>query len=82
MFTVARTEETMNGMKPQLDAIITSSTKEISKGQEITPERQAILDRMREKLVAAYNETFSFQPLHLLLIGSTRRPIPKTKSTA
>jgi hypothetical protein len=68
LFAVTRTEETMNGMKPQLDAIITSSTKEISQGQEITPERQAILDRMRDKLVAAYNETFSFQPLHLLLI--------------
>jgi hypothetical protein len=68
MFTLAHTEETMNGMKPQLDAIITSSMKEVSQGKEITPERQAIMDRMREKLVAAYNETFSFDPLHLLLM--------------
>ena len=68
MFRLAHTEETMNGMKPQLDAIITSSTKDVAQGQEITPERQAVMDRMREKLVAAYNETFSFQPLHLLLI--------------
>jgi uncharacterized protein len=68
MFKLAHTEETMNGMKPQLDAIITSSMREVSQGQEITPERQAIMDRMRDKLVAAYNETFSFQPLHLLLI--------------
>jgi uncharacterized protein len=65
---LAHTEETMSGMKPQLDAIITSSMKEVSQGKEITPERQAIMDRMREKLVAAYNETFSFEPLHLLLI--------------
>ncbi len=68
LFTVTRTEETMNGMKPQLDAIISSSMKEVSQGKEITPERQAVMDRMHEKLVAAYNETFSFQPLHLLLI--------------
>ena len=40
----------------------------MAQGQEITPERQAVMDRMREKLVAAYDETFSFQPLHLLLI--------------
>jgi uncharacterized protein len=68
MFTLAHTEETMNGMKPQLDAIITSSMKEVSQGKEITPERQAVMDRMRDKLVAAYNDTFSFQPLQLLLM--------------
>jgi len=68
MFTLAHTEETMNGMKPQLDAIITSSMKEVSQGKEITPERQAVMDRMRDKLVAAYNETFSFQQLQLLLM--------------
>ena len=68
LFAVTRTEETMNGMKPQLDAIIASSTKEVSQGKELTPERQAIMDRMRDKLVAAYGETFSFQPLHLMLI--------------
>jgi hypothetical protein len=68
MFKLAHTEETMNSMKPQIDAIITSSTKEVSQGKEMTPERQAIVDRMRDKLVAAYNETFSFEPMHLLLI--------------
>jgi uncharacterized protein len=68
LFALAHTEETMNSMKPQLDAIISSSMKEVSQGKEITPERQAIIDRMREKLVAAYNGTFSFEPLHLLLI--------------
>jgi hypothetical protein len=68
MFKLAHTEETMNGMKPQIDAIIASSTKEVSQGKEMTPERQAVVDRMRDKLVAAYNETFSFEPMHLLLI--------------
>ena len=82
MFKLAHTEETMNGMKPQLDAIIASSTKQVSQGQEITPERRAIMDRMREKLAAAYNETFSFEPLHLRSYGPIRRLILKTKSTA
>ena len=68
MFTLARVEETMNGAKPQLEAIITSSLQEVSQGKQITPERQAVMDRMREKLVAAYNESFSFEPLHLILI--------------
>jgi len=68
MFALAHTQETMNGMKPQLDAIITSSMKEVSQGKEITPERQAIMDQMREKLVAAYDENFSYEPLHLMLM--------------
>jgi uncharacterized protein len=68
MFTLARSEETMNGMKPQLDAMIAASMKEVSHGKEITPERQAILDRMRDKIVAAYNETFGFESMQLILI--------------
>jgi uncharacterized protein len=68
LFTVTHTEETMNAMKPQLDAMIAAPMKEVSQGKEITPERQAVMDRMREKLVAAYNESFSFEPLHLLLM--------------
>src|SRR5271155_5763400 len=68
MFTLTRAEETMNGMKPQLDAMITASMKEVSHGKEITPERQAILDRMRDKIVAAYNETFGFESMQLILI--------------
>ncbi len=63
MFTLTRTEETMNGMKPQVDALIASSMKEVSQGQEITPERQAIMDRMREKIVAAYDDIFNYQSM-------------------
>jgi hypothetical protein len=68
LFTIAHTEETLKGMKPQLDAIIAASVKEVSQGQEMTPERQAIMDRMRERLVAAHNEAFSFEPLQRVLI--------------
>jgi hypothetical protein len=67
LFKLVHTEETMNAMKPQLDAILTSSTKEVSQGKEMTPERQAVMDRMRDKLVTAYNDSFSFEPLRRLL---------------
>jgi uncharacterized protein len=46
-------------MKPQMDAMVASSIKEASQGQTITPERQAVLDRMREKMVAAYDDAFN-----------------------
>jgi uncharacterized protein len=68
MFTLARTEETLNGMKPQLDAMITASMKEVSQGKEITPERQAILDRMRDKIMAAYHDAFGFESMQSMLM--------------
>jgi hypothetical protein len=45
--TLAHSQEVFSGMKPQMDAMIASSMKEASQGQIITPERHAVLDRMR-----------------------------------
>jgi uncharacterized protein len=64
--TLSHNQEVFNGMKPQLDAMITSSIKEASQGQTITPERQAVLDRMRTKMVAAFDESFNGETLQMV----------------
>ena len=72
--TLAHSQELFNGMKPQVDAMIASSLKEASQGQDITPERQAILDRMREKMQAAVGEFFNadaLQRLHVRVYQAT-----------
>jgi uncharacterized protein len=66
--TMAHTQEVFSGMKPQMDAMIASSMKEASQGQTITPERQAILDRMRAKMVAAFDESYNAQSMQMVML--------------
>jgi uncharacterized protein len=66
--TLSRSQEILRGMKPQMDAMISSSMKEASQGQTITPERQAVLDRMREKMVAAYDESINAQAMQMVML--------------
>jgi hypothetical protein len=63
---LSRAQETFNSVKPQIDAMISSSIKEASQGQTITPERQAILDRSRAKMIAAFDEYFNADALQAL----------------
>src|SRR3984957_7771109 len=66
--TLARSQEVFSGMKPQVDAMIASSMKEASQGQTITPERQAVLDRMRAKMGAAFDESYNAQSMQMVLL--------------
>jgi hypothetical protein len=66
--TLSRSQEIFRSMKPQMDAMISSSVKEASQGQTITPERQAVLDRMREKMVAAYDEAYNGQVMQMVML--------------
>jgi hypothetical protein len=66
--TLAHSQEIFSGMKPQMDAMIASAMKEASQGQVITPERQAILDRMRAKMVAAFDEFYNAQSMQMVMV--------------
>jgi hypothetical protein len=66
--TLVRSQEVFNGLKPQFESMISASVNEVSKGKAITPRRQAVIDRMREKMVAAFNESFNFESLQVITI--------------
>jgi uncharacterized protein len=68
LLTLTRSEEMLNGMKPQLNAMISASTNQVSRGNQATPERQAVIDRMREKMVAAFDESFNFQSIQMITL--------------
>jgi hypothetical protein len=66
--TLSRREEAYNSVKAQMDAIISSSVKEASNSQASTPEREAVLDRMRAKMVAACDETLNAQTMQMIMV--------------
>jgi|HubBroStandDraft_5_1064220.scaffolds.fasta_scaffold381492_1 hypothetical protein len=65
---LSRSQEMFKNMKPQMDAMINSSIKEASEGHTITPERQAVLDRMRDKMVAAYGDLMNAQAMQMVML--------------
>ncbi len=66
--TLARSQELFSGMKSQMDAMISSSMKEASQGQTMTPERQAVLDRMRARMTAAYDDALDAQAMQIVMV--------------
>jgi uncharacterized protein len=66
--TLSRREEVYNSVKAQMDAMINSSVKEASDSQASTPERQAVLDRMHAKMVAACDEVFNAQAMQMIMV--------------
>jgi hypothetical protein len=68
LLTLTRSEELVNGMKPQLNAMISDSINQVSRGNQATPERQAVVDRMREKMVAAFDESFNLESLQMITL--------------
>jgi uncharacterized protein len=65
--TLSRREEVYNSVKAQMDAMINSSLKEASNSQATTPEREAVLERMRAKMVAACDEAFNAQAMQMIM---------------
>jgi hypothetical protein len=53
----------LNEMKGQMDGFMSNALHSAQQGQTITPERQAILERMREKMTAAVNESLNWDNL-------------------
>jgi uncharacterized protein len=66
LLTLTRSEELINAMKPQLNAMISASMNQVSRGNQATPERQAVIDRMRAKMIAAFDESFNFQSMQMI----------------
>jgi uncharacterized protein len=50
-------------MKGQVAAMSNNATREALKGQDVTPERQAILDGMRQKISAATTDLLNWDNL-------------------
>jgi hypothetical protein len=67
-------QELYNGAKARIDAMVSSALKDASQGQVVTPERQAILDQMNTKMLAAIDEFFNadaLQRMHVRIYQAT-----------
>ena len=63
MLDLTNAKQMLDSVKGQMSAMMNSATQNATKGQTITPERQAILDRMRAKMAAVGTDMLNWDEL-------------------
>jgi hypothetical protein len=72
MLELTNAQQMLTSMKGQMTAMMNTAMQNATKGQTITPERQAILDRMSAKMSAAVTDMLSWDDLLPLYMRSFR----------
>ena len=63
MLELTNAQQIIAGMKGQMNALMNTTVQNATKGQTLTPERQAIIDRMTAKMSAAASDLLSWDTL-------------------
>lgn len=63
LLQVTNVRQLLDQMRGQMDGIMANAMQTAQKGQTLTPERQAILDRMRQKMAVAVGESLNWDTL-------------------
>jgi hypothetical protein len=63
LLQLTNARQLLDQVKGQMDALMSNAMQSAQQGQTITPERQAVLDRMRAKMAAAVNEALNWDTL-------------------
>jgi hypothetical protein len=63
MLELTNAQQMVAGMKGQMSAVMNTAMQNAMKGQTVTPERQAILDRMAAKMSAVVSEMLNWNAL-------------------
>jgi uncharacterized protein len=63
MLELTNARQLVDNMKGQVAALTNNATHEALKGQDVTPERQAILDRMQARIAAVTSDLLSWDTL-------------------
>lgn len=63
MLELTNAQQMLAGMKGQMNAMMNTAMQNATKGQTITPERQAVLDRMAAKMSAVVTDILNWDDL-------------------
>jgi hypothetical protein len=63
MLELTNAQQMIAGMKGQMTTMMNAGVQNAMRGQTLTPERQAVLDRMAAKMSAVFDEMLSWDAL-------------------
>jgi hypothetical protein len=72
LLTLINARQLLDQVKVQADAMFTAALRTAQQGQTPSPERQAILDRMKSKMAAVLSETLTWESLEAIYIRTYR----------
>lgn len=72
LLTLINARQLLDQMKAQVDTMMSAGMQAAQQGQTLTPERQAIVDRMKTKINAVMAETLNWEYLEPIYIRTYR----------
>jgi uncharacterized protein len=72
LLDLTNVRQLLDQMKAQLDSMMASAVHDAQQGQPSTPERQAVIDRMRSKMAGVVNEVLSWETLEPIYVRTYR----------
>jgi uncharacterized protein len=72
LLTLTNVRQLLDQMKAQFDSMIAAGMQAAQQGQPLSPERQAIVDRMKTKMMAVMTETLNWDYLEPIYIRTYR----------
>jgi uncharacterized protein len=72
LLTLTNARQLLDQMKVQVDSMIAAGMQTAQQGQSPTPERQAVLDRMKAKMTAVLSEMLTWESLEPIYIRTYR----------
>jgi uncharacterized protein len=72
LLAITDAHKLIDTVRAQVDSMVTASSQQAMQGKTVTPERQAILDRMRTKMEGVIDEMLSWDTLQSLYLRTYR----------
>ncbi len=72
LLVITDAHKLIDTMKVQVQAMISTSSKQAMQGRTVTPERQAVLDRMQAKMEVALDEMLNWDALQAMYLRTYR----------
>jgi len=75
LLELTNVRQLLDQVKLQMDGVMSSAMRNAQQGQTLTPERQAVLDRMKEKMIATMNEALNWDMLQPMYVRTYRESL-------
>ena len=72
LLAITDAHKLIDTMKVQVQAMVRTASKQAMQGKTVTPEKQAVLDRMQAKMEAALNEMLNWDTLQAVYLRTYR----------
>ena len=82
LIAVTQTKKMLDGMYTQLDTIMQAAMKNALAGHALNPGQEKVIDDMRAKLIALYQEAMAWDSFEPLIINIYRNASASARSSA